>query len=219
MTLVANVVLVGLSCILGIRLLRQYAARPRVHSLWYAVGLLLVAVAAFPELYFALTGQIPAILWWAYWATASSLVGFLAVGSAYLLGPTYGKVTLGLVLAMTAWVTVATLLTGGTGPAEVLPGAFHAAPTSAIKFPFVLQNILASLIILVTALISFVRTRGLFAVLIAAGTLVFASGGAAAGLLQYSQLFAFTQTFGIILLYAGVSLSLRPSGRAPVAAK
>lgn len=211
MTTIANAVLVGLSLILGIRLLRQYAVRPRPHSLWYAVGLLLVALAAIPELYFSLTDQVPTLLWWLYWSTASALVGFLSVGSAYLLSPRLGKVALGVIVALTAWVVAATLLTGGTGPAVMSAEVFRKAPTAAIKLPFLLQNIGGSMVILVGAFISFIRTRGLFAILIALGTFVFAGGGAAAGLLQYSQIFAFTQTFGIILLYAGVSLSLRPS--------
>lgn len=213
MIVVANAVLVGLSLILGIRLLRLYAVRPRPHSLWYAVGLLLVALAALPELYFSLTDQVPTVLWWLYWSTASSLVGFLSVGSAYLLSSRAGKVILAVMVALTVWVAAATLLTGGAGPAVVDAEVFRKAPTAAIKLPFLLQNIGGSMIILIGAVISFIKTRGLFAVLIALGTFVFASGGAAAGLLQYSQIFAFTQTFGILLLYAGVSLSLRPSQR------
>ncbi|MEW8978073.1 MAG: hypothetical protein AB2385_06675 [Symbiobacterium sp.] len=210
MVTIANTVLVVLSLLLGGRLLFHYARRPRPHSLWYGVGLILIACAAFPELYFELTGQIPTALWWLYWSTASGCVAYLSVGSAYLLHQRFGQVSLAVMVALTVWVAAATLLTGGTGPAVVATEAFRSAPTAAIKLPFLLQNIGGSLIILAGALISFVRTRAAFTLLIALGTFVFASGGAAAGLMEFSQIFAFTQTAGILLLYAGVSLSLRP---------
>lgn len=215
MALVANTLLVGLSLILGIRLLRQYASRPRPHTLWYAVGLLLTAVAAFPELYYRLTDQVPTLLWWLYWASASSLVGFLAAGTAYLFSLRFGQVTLSLAVLLTLWVAAATFLTAGTGPAAFANTTFHKAPTAAIKLPFLVQNIGGSLVIFVGALLSFLKTRGLYAVLIALGTLVFASGGSAAGNTEYGFIFAFTQAAGIVLLYAGVALSLRPPKREP----
>lgn len=207
MVIVASIALIGLSLILGIKLLRMYMARPRPHTLWYAVGLLITAVAACPELYFELTGNVPTALWWLYWSTGSSLVGFLSVGTAYLISPRAGKIALGVVLATTAWVVVATILYAGVEPG---PAMFRQAPNGYVKLPFLLQNIGGSLLILVGALLSFIKTRGLYAILIAAGTFVFAAGGGASGLMQYSQIFAFTQTAGILLLYAGVSLSLRP---------
>jgi hypothetical protein len=207
MALVANVTLVGLSLILGIRLLRQYAVRPRAHTLWYAIGLLLTAVAATPELYHELTNQVPTALWWLYWASASSLVGFLSVGTAYLMSPRFGRAALAAVALLTLWVAVATVMTAGAGPG---PDMFHKAPTTAVKIPFLIQNIGGSLVILAGAVISYIRTRGLYALLIALGTLVFASGGSAAGNTPFAFIFAFTQTIGIILLYAGVALSLRP---------
>lgn len=209
MALVANITLVALSLILGIRLLRQYATRPRPHSLWYSVGLLLTAVAAFPELYYELTGQVPPLLWWLYWSTASSLVGLLAVGTAYLFSLRFGQATLAVVALLSLWVAAATLLTSGPGPAAIGAGMFHKAPTAAIKLPFLLQNIGGSLVIFGGALLSFIRTRGLYAVLIALGTLVFASGGGAAGNTEYGFIFAFSQTIGVLLLYSGVALSLR----------
>ncbi len=210
MMTVANSVLVVLSLLLGGRLLVHYRRRPRPHSLWYGVGLILIACAAFPELFYELTGRVPAALWWLYWATASGCVAFLSVGSAYLMSQRFGQVVLAAAALTSAWVLAATLLTAGTGPAVVASEAFRSAPTAAIKLPFLLQNIGGSLIILITAIISFVRTRAAFALLIAGGVFMFASGGASAGLLEFSQIFAFTQTAGILLLYAGVSLSLRP---------
>lgn len=214
MALVASVILVGLSLILGIRLLRQYAARPRPHTLWYAIGLLLIVTAAIPELTFELTGQVPTFLWWLYWISGGSLVGFLAVGTAYLMSPRFGRAVLAAVALTTLWVTAATVLTAGTGPTVVGSEMFRSAPTAAIKLPFLLLSIGGALLLLVGAVLSYIRTRGMYAVLIALGTLVFAGGHSAASRGNMVGVFVFAQTAGILLLYAGVSLSLRPPKKA-----
>jgi len=208
--LVANIVLVLLALTMGIRLLVRYVMRPRPHSLWYGVGLILIAAAALPEVYRGLTGNLPTAMWWLYWITASATVGFLGVGTAFLLSPKIGKVTLYTVALLCAAVLVATVLTAGSAPAEITPETFAHAPTAAIKIPFLIQNIGGSLMILVGTVISFIQTRGWYNVLIALGTMIFAAGGASAGLLKYSSLFYFTQTAGIIVLYAGVAMSIRP---------
>ncbi|HWI52077.1 MAG TPA: hypothetical protein VNT01_08035 [Symbiobacteriaceae bacterium] len=203
--LVANSLLVALSLAMGVRLLRQYAARPRAHTLWYAVGLLLTAVAAAPELYIKLADGLVTPLWWLYWVAASSLVGFLAAGTAYLIGPTWGKVTLTAVCLLTAWLAVATVATAGPAPSLVTEATLSKAPNGMIKLPLLLQNIAGALLILGGALWSFYKTRGISNLFIAFGTLVFSAGGAAAGILKFPGVFYLTQTAGIILLYAGVT--------------
>jgi len=210
MALVANSLLVVLSLIMGIRLLRGYAARRRNHSLWYAVGLLLTAVAAFPELYLRLTGGLVTPLWWAYWVAASSLVGFLAVGTAFLLGDTAGKAALAVAGALTLWLIVAVFLTAGPAPAGITHETLSKAPNGIIKAPFLIQNIAGALLILGGALWSFVRTRAVGCLYIALGTLVFSSGGSAAGLFGLPAVFYVTQTAGIILLYIGVTQAAAP---------
>ncbi|HLN60716.1 MAG TPA: hypothetical protein VK464_04120 [Symbiobacteriaceae bacterium] len=210
MSLVANSLLVILSLALGLRLLKRYKDRPRPHTLWYAVGLLLTAVAALPELYLQAAGSLVTPLWWLYWMTASSLVGFLAVGTAYLLAPRVGQVTLGLVYALVLWLVAVTIMTAGPAPVGVTHETLNHAPTVAVKIPFLIQNIAGSMLILIGAAYSYIRTRALYNVWIALGTIVFASGGASAGLLDFPGVFYFTQTAGIILLYLGVSQSVAP---------
>jgi hypothetical protein len=205
MALVANAILVVLSLILGIRLIRQYQRRPRSHTGWYAVGLLLTAVAAFPELYNQFTGTLPTVLWWVYWSTGSTLVGFMAVGTAYLISPRVGQVALAVVGILGVWVIAATILTAGPTPELFSHESMAKAPNATIKLPFLIQNILGSLVILGGTLFSFVRTRAIYNVWIALGTLVFASGGAAAGLVDFPGAFYFTQSVGMILLYVGVT--------------
>lgn len=205
MSLFANGLLVALSLVMGLRLVRQYQSRPRPHTLWYAIGLLLTALAAGAEVWAQSVGALPTMLWWLYWVSASSLVGFLAVGTAYLLGSRTGHVALALALVLTAWLAAAVVATAGVGPSLVAESTLTKAPNATIKLPFLLQNILGALLILGGALWSYIRTRAPHNLLIALGTLVFSSGGAVAGFLHIPAFFYFTQSVGIVLLYLGVS--------------
>ncbi|HYF92147.1 MAG TPA: hypothetical protein VD969_07855 [Symbiobacteriaceae bacterium] len=205
--LVANSLLVVLSLVMGIRLLRQYAVRARSHTLWYAIGLLLTAAAAFPELYIKLAGGLTTPLWWLYWVAASSLVGCLAAGTAYLISPAWGKVAVLVVCLLTVWLATATVMTAGPGPAIITDTTLSKAPNGVIKAPFLIQNIAGALLILGGALWSYYRTRGIYCLFIALGTIVFSAGGAAAGILKFPGVFYLTQTAGIILLYLGVMRS------------
>lgn len=210
MALVANATLVILSLLMGLRLLRQYSARPKNHTLWYAVGLLLAALAATPDLYRAITDGLPTLLWWLYWIAAASLVGFLAVGTAYLISPAWGKAALITASVLVACLVVATVATAGPAPAVFTETTFNKAPNGWIKAPFLILNIAGSLLILGGALWTFIKIRTWFAIWIALGTMIFAAGGASAGLLTFPGAFYFTQTAGIILLYLGISLSIAP---------
>lgn len=204
----ASLFVVLLSLALGWRLLTRNRTRPRPHTLWYGVGLLTAALAALPELWHEAFGGVPTLLWWGYWIAASTLVGFLAVGTSYLLSQRFGGIALITVLLLAVWLAAATVLTAGPAPGAGAETAFRQAPSAAIKLPFLLQNIAGSLVILGGALLSLLRTRALYNLWIALGTLVFSAGGAAAGLLDFPGVFAFTQAAGILLLYLGVSQSI-----------
>lgn len=210
MAAVASFVVVILSAVLGWRLLSRYRQRPRPHTLWYGVGLVMAALAGLPEFWANAFGSIPQVLWWVYWVTASALVGFLSVGTSYLLSKRFGQIALVTMVALTVWLTVVTLITAGPAPTTGLDTAFRSAPSSAIKLPFLLMNILGSLIIFGGALYSLIKTRLLYNLWILLGTLSFSAGGAAAGLLDIPGIFAFTQIIGIVLLYIGVSQSIKP---------
>ncbi len=209
LALVANITLVALSIAMGGMLLKQYTARPRSHTLYYALGLFILAMAAYPEVYHKLSpdGTVPFPLWWLYWICGSSTVGFLAVGTAYLFSPKWGKAALISVAVLSLLVIVATVLTAGDGPTAA--AGFGKAPTWQIKVPFLIQNIVGSLLIFGGAAWSFYKTKGLYNIWIALGTLLFASGGSASGLANISGLFYFTQTAGILLLSLGVFQSTR----------
>jgi len=192
---------------MGVQLIAQYRRRPHLHTLWYAVGILLTAVAVGPDIFRKLTDTLPTGLWWLYWICGSSTVGFLAVGTGYLLSNLAGRVTLMMAVLLSVWLIIATVTTAGTGPEILNQDAFTRAPTLAIKVPFLVQNVAGSILIVGGAVYSFVKTRGWYNLWIAGGTIVFAAGGTASGLLKYSHLFYFTQVTGVILLYVGVILA------------
>lgn len=216
--MIASLVVVLLSLILGIRLLVRNRKRPRPHTLWYAVGLIVTALAGLPEFWYHAFNSVPQVLWWDYWVTASALVGFLAVGTSFLLSRRFGVASLVTVLGLTVWLAVATVLTAGPAPTSGLETAFRSAPTAAIKLPFLLMNIAGALVIFAGAIYSLIRTRMLYNLWIALGTLSFSAGGALAGLLQFPGVFAFTQIAGIVLLYLGVSQSIKPRKKGSMAA-
>lgn len=205
MALLANGLLVALSLVMGLRLLMQYQTRPRPHTLWFAIGLLLTALAASAEVWSQAFGLLPTMLWWLYWISASSLVGFLAVGTAYLLGHRPGQITLVIVSLLVVWLAFAVVTAAGPGPTMIAETTLTKAPNATVKAPFLIQNILGALLILGGAVWSYLKTRGLYNVMIAAGTLVFSSGGAVAGFLHIPAFFYFTQSVGIVLLYLGVT--------------
>lgn len=218
MAMIASLAVVLLSLILGIRLLIRNRTRPRPHTLWYGVGLLVTALAGLPEFWVQAFKSIPTVLWWSYWVAASALVGFLAVGTSYLLSKRFGGVALVTVVLLTIWLAVATVATAGQGPTTGLDTAFRSAPNNFIKLPFLLMNIAGAMVIFVGAIYSLIRTHMLYNLWIALGTLSFSSGGALAGLFNFPVVFAFTQIIGIVLLYVGVSQSIKPRARKSQAA-
>ncbi|MCX6374030.1 MAG: hypothetical protein NTX16_13330, partial [Actinobacteria bacterium] len=65
--------------------LRQYLARGKPHQLAWAVGLLFYAVAAAMETWSEYSGRWDPTVYRVYIVLAASLVGFLGLGTLYLL--------------------------------------------------------------------------------------------------------------------------------------
>ena len=64
---------------------RQYLARRRMHQLAWSIGLLLYAIAAAMETWSELTGEWSPFVYRIYIVIAASLVGFLGLGTLYLV--------------------------------------------------------------------------------------------------------------------------------------
>lgn len=83
---------------------RQWLQRRRYHQLAWAVGLLMYAVAAVFEAYSEGTGAWDPTIYRIYIVLAASLVGFLGLGSLYLVtkSPVWGHAYLGFLLVCLA---------------------------------------------------------------------------------------------------------------------
>lgn len=66
---------------------RQYVARRRLHQLAWSIGLLMYAVAAAMEAWSEYSAAWDATVYRVYIVLAASLVGFLGLGSLYLMAP------------------------------------------------------------------------------------------------------------------------------------
>lgn len=212
--------------ILAVQLGLRYLRRRRMHTLLYAVSLGLFALAAAADAVAHVAGAIPVVLFRLYWFAAAGLVGMMALGTGTLIVPFtdpdwLGRLGRGLTLAAMAavtglllWLLAAVLLMPVT-PEQLIhgPGVLTKAPPGP-KAPFVLTNIVGTLLIFAGALWSYWKVRAGYTLLIALGALVFALGGTAASL-GGELLFYSSQILGTLVLYTGVSGSLQPR-RAPV---
>ncbi len=169
----------------------QWLARRKPHQLWWAVGLLMYAVAAVMEAVSEFTGVWDPTVYRFYIVIAASLVGFLGLGSLYLLvkDTFWPRVYLGFLLvcevAFVWGVFTKTLLVDKLVPGISVGGQALGAAGSFPRIMSLPFNITGSLFLLGGALISvwrFARKRE-FAyrmwanVLIAVGTICIAGAG------------------------------------------
>ncbi|MBE0476126.1 MAG: hypothetical protein IBX62_03395 [Coriobacteriia bacterium] len=192
----------------------QWADRRKPHQLAWAVGLLMYAVAAAMEAYSEFTGDwIPAV-YRVYIVLAASLVGFLGLGTLYLLskGRTWPRLYLGFLLVCLA-VFLYGALTADLLEDQLVAGIVvggKALGTSG-SFPRIMSlpfNVTGTLLLLGGAVLSIVRfaRKAEYAyrmwanVLIAIGTIVIAAAGSMARAGVSTGLYAAEMVASAILL-------------------
>ena len=183
MVLLPSVVLL-LCLVLGWSTLRRYAARHRAHELVWAVTFLSFGVAAACEVYGTLAGWSVGLTYLYYLTGRSLSVGFLAVGTLYLLVPrSLAHVALGVALVQT--LSMAVLLMRVQADPEVMRelGWRALSKEGAVRAIAMAVNYLGTVIVVVGTVASAYAlwSRGLAGraggvLLIGVGTIVVAVG-------------------------------------------
>jgi NADH:ubiquinone oxidoreductase subunit K len=199
---------------------RQYLARRRMHQLAWSVGLLMYAIAAAMEAWSERSGQWDPSVYRIYIVLAASLVGFLGLGTLYLVGRErrWGDLYLGFLLVCMAIFLVGAF-TAELDTTKLLPGITVGGQAlgPSGSFPRVMSlpiNITGSLLLFGGAAWSvwrFARRRefGYRAwanVLIAAGAAILAALGSRARLGDTTGLYA-AEMVAAVLMLAGFLLA------------
>lgn len=200
--------------------LRQYLARRRMHQLAWSIGLLFYAVAAAMEAWSELSGNWDPTVYRIYIVLAASLVGFLGLGTLYLVARErrWGDIYLGFLVVCMAIFLVGTFTTQ-LDTSKLLPGITVGGQAlgESGSFPRVMSlpiNISGSLFLFGGAVWSvwrFARRRefGYRAwanVLIAAGAALLAALGSRARLGDTTGLYA-AEMVAVVLMLAGFLLA------------
>lgn len=211
-------VLVGAFTVL---LAMQYRERRRVHQLWWTIGFAMYAAAAFLEFAMQISGGWNPIMFRVYALTSAALVAVLAQGSLSLVArkstwPRVYFVYNAVCFAIFAFGVFTTSLIA-TELANPKLSSYAALGGTALTYPRVMSMLLtipATFVLLGTAVVSIIRflRKKEFAyrmwanVLIAAATLVIASGG---GLAKSGNttMFFLAEMLAAILYFAGFLLA------------
>jgi hypothetical protein len=210
-----------LVAVFDVLLLRQYLERRKIHQLWWTIGFAMYAAAAFLEFAMQLVGGWTPLTFRLYAVVSASLVAVLAQGSLALVArkPLWPRIYLAYNTVCFA-AFVFGVFTTTLVPAELARpklSSYAALGGSALTYPRMMSMLLtipATFVLLGAAVLSIIRflRKKEFAyrvwanVLIAAATLVIASGG---GLAKSGNptLFYLAEMLAAILYFAGFVLA------------
>ena len=199
---------------------RQYLARRRMHQLAWSIGLLFYAIAAAMEAWSELSGEWSPMVYRIYIVLAASLVGFLGLGTLYLVAKKrmWGDIYFAFLVVSMAIFFVGTF-TVELDMTKLVPGITVGGQAlgASGSFPRVMSvpiNISGSLLLFGGAILSiwrFARRREyayrMWAnVLIAGGALILAALGSRARLGDTTGLYA-AEMVAAILMLAGFLLA------------
>lgn len=213
----------------AVLVVRQYRARRRPYQMVWSISLWMAAAASAAYALSIQLGGQPALFRLYYILGALWMAAYLGVGSVYLgFGPRAGRWSLLLVTAggLAGTVLLATAPLDAAALASLQQGSGRglielAGPGRGV---LVAMNAFGTAAVVGVALVSAVRvlrSRGAAVwaagnLLIAAGVLIIAAAGSAAGLGQEGDLFWPVKTAGWVVTFGGFTVINR--GRAPVVA-
>jgi len=205
----------GVAGAFGVAVLRRYLDGRKRHNLLWSLGLLAIMAAALCQLTAELAGSWPEAVYRLYYFLAGTSAAALGAGTMYLLNHRraadlflYAVAALSAVQAGVC--AISPIDTAHLSAAEVESGVRAASP--AMRALVVVLNIAGTGALLGGALLSYRASRHTHNLLIAAGTVVFASGGSVAGLfpqeggLSTAALYV-GNLVGIVLLFLGFWLA------------
>ncbi len=217
----ADVILSLVFCVL---VLRQYAARKKMHQLMWGIAIIMWTIGVAAELWVALQGTWTEPAYRIYYATGALLIpAWLGMGTLYLVlsRKWSDRILVGLVVL--SLIGAVLMLVGPIDPAN-LQGV-PAARVPAKVYPFfpsqlllIILNTFGAIAFIGGALWSafhFMRMksmgeRALATALIAVGGLV-AAVAHSLGVLEGIELFRISELIALLFIFAGFLLSSRPS--------
>lgn len=207
----------AISLVFAYLLWRQFATRRKVYQALWAISFILFAVATFAEFYSELAGTWPVGIYRFYYWSAAALVGFMGAGSFYLLpNKRLAHVFLAFIVVVAAIMMVQVM------SAEVNTEAFVAGRTVAgkamprsVRIFSPLLTVPGGLSLIGIAVISWLRTRAAFNLLIALGGVVISAAGGAArfGSPEYLYL---GEILGLVIIFFGFLKSREMTDKGPV---
>lgn len=196
-------------------LIRSSVAKPRPHTVAYAVGMTMFALATFASFISIAFGWTDLVYKTFYLFGAVLNVPFLALGSVYLVGgQRWGKNLLGLLIPFTFMSALLIVpATMGPIPDEILPKGSEIFETAAITTLVAIGAGIGASILVLAGLISIVRfwrtSKPLMFgnVLIVVGTFVAAAQRTVVDATGSQELFTATIFTAVSLIWAGYRLA------------
>lgn len=212
------------SAVFAVSVLRQYAARRKMHQLMWGIAIAIWAIAVAAELAATLRGRWGLITYRAYYATGALLIpAWLGMGTMYLIFPKrVNDVILGILSVLSA-IGILLIATWSIDAATLY--AVSASEVPLKVFPFfpiqlllIILNSLGALAFILGALWSVVlfawkhqnKERAIATGLIAIGGLI-AAVAHSVGVLYGIELFRLSELIAVVFIFAGYLLSNSPA--------
>ncbi len=202
-----------------------FSTRRRPHELMWGIAFLLFAVAAATQVYADVTGGWTPLLGRTYYLAGAVLnVGFLALGTIYLLFPRrVANLVFGIVLLLTLASTFIVFTVPVDAGALAIKGnvdwkAFFSVDTTP-RWLAALFSGIGSIMVIAGALWSglvfwrkgIMRQRMIGVFLLAAGTLIVGLGGTLKGALHSDDFLYPTMAVGVVIMFIGYLQTIRTS--------